>query len=254
MQEHHPSLLCRKLGGSSFGSIVAASVACGIPLQHIRRILIAEVKRVRKTFLGAFNPYYKLEEPLINALLEVMPADAHIRASGRVFLSLTSVTTFASEVVSQYSSRDELIRAILCCCFLPYLSGFSAPSFRGRRYMDGGFSNIKPLDGPSIISINAFSGSFEICPPDPIGERRPLNPFMGLCVSMSQENLFKLKWGIQPPEPEVLDQFFHFGYFHARNFLNPGGSKVPRSVVCKAEESENCKGSVMDESVCACAC
>nr|XP_027238066.1 uncharacterized protein LOC113829163 isoform X3 [Penaeus vannamei] len=249
IQEHHPSLLSRQLAGSSFGSIVAACVACGVPLQHIRRILITEVKRIRKTFLGPLNPNYRLEEPLMNALLEVLPADAHIRASGRVFLSLTSVSTFASEVVSRYPSRDELIRAILCCCFLPYLSGFSAPSFKGRRYMDGGFSNIKPLEGPSIITINAFSGNFDICPQDPSGEQRPLNPFFGLCVAMSQENLFRLKWGVLPPEPEVLDQFFHFGYFHARTFLSPDGPKVPRLVECKVEESEESKADCLVHDV-----
>lgn len=66
---------------------------------------------VRKTFMGAFNPFYRLEEPLMKSLLEILPEDAHRRASGRVFLSLTKASTLTNEV------RD-LSKACLCEGFL----------------------------------------------------------------------------------------------------------------------------------------
>lgn len=236
IQEHRPKLLSRKLGGSSVGSIVAASIACGVNLQHVRRILLEEAKVVRKTFMGALNPFYRLEEPLMESLLKILPEDAHRRASGRVFLSLTKASTLTNEVISQYSTRDELIRAILCCCFLPCLSGYTAPIFNGRRYIDGGMSNNMPLKGPTIVSINAFSGEFEICPRDETGDLRPLNRSLNQCLAMSNENLYRLKCGLLPPEPEELDQHYHYGYFHARDFFCPSGaSKVRRPVKLRME-------------------
>nr|XP_027211639.1 patatin-like phospholipase domain-containing protein 2 [Penaeus vannamei] len=193
--------------------------------------------------MGALNPFYRLEEPLMESLLKILPEDAHRRAVGRVFLSLTKASTLTNEVISQYATRDELIRAILCCCFLPCLSGYTAPIFNGRRYIDGGMSNNMPLKGPTIVSINAFSGEFEICPRDETGDLRPLNRSLNQCLAMSNENLYRLKCGLLPPEPEELDQHYHYGYFHARDFFCPSGaSKVRRPVKLRMEGSGEGEG------------
>lgn len=47
--------------------------------------------------------------------------------------SINFVLYWLYQVVSEYKTRDELLRAVLCCCFLPGISGFSVPNFQGRR-------------------------------------------------------------------------------------------------------------------------
>ncbi|KAK8730298.1 hypothetical protein OTU49_008202, partial [Cherax quadricarinatus] len=121
-------------------------------------------------------------------------------------------------VVSEYKTRDELLQAMLCCCFLPGVSGFSLPTFQGRRYLDGGMSNNMPLKGPNTLSINAFAGEFDICPEDDIQSYGPTTAF-NQTLEMSNENLRRFYLALVPPEPDELDVFFSHGYTDAHKYI-----------------------------------
>ncbi|KAK8730299.1 hypothetical protein OTU49_008204, partial [Cherax quadricarinatus] len=97
LQEHVPQLLQGRLGGSSVGSLLATTIVCGIPLQLVRETLLKTAKASRAHTLGPFSPFFPLEEPLLKNLLEMLPEDAHIRASGRLHLSLTRASTLENE-------------------------------------------------------------------------------------------------------------------------------------------------------------
>ncbi|KAK4321721.1 hypothetical protein Pmani_007518 [Petrolisthes manimaculis] len=219
LQQHRPRLLQGRLGGSSVGSLISTCIVCDVPLQVVRDSLLKTAKASRQYLFGAFNPTFQLEEPLMRNLLELLPEDAHIRASGRLFLSLTRVTSLSNEVVSEYETRDELLRAVLCCCFLPGISGFSVPNFQGRRYIDGGMSNNIPLKSPTTLSINAFSGEFDICPNNDNTFYGPSSAF-NQTVNMSNENLRRFYEALLPPEPEKLDQYYTKGYEDTLKYLS----------------------------------
>lgn len=219
LQERAPHLLQGRLAGSSVGSLVAACLACDVPLEYVRKNILATADVAQKYLMGPFNPFFPIEEPLLKNLLKMIPEDGHIRASGRLFLSLTRATTLTNEIVSEYSSRDELVRAILCCCFLPFISGFSVPSFNGRKYIDGGMSNNMPLKGPNTLTINAFSGDFDICPEDPDGPERPLATAFNQSIRMTNNNGTRLIHSLLPPSSEVLDKHFQQGYNDAKNYF-----------------------------------
>ncbi|MPC29183.1 Patatin-like phospholipase domain-containing protein 2 [Portunus trituberculatus] len=90
----------------SFGHVHPASTACTRAVRKyslqklnvVRKSIIETAKASREYILGAFNPFFPLEEPLLRSLLELLPEDAHIRASGRLYLSLTRATTLTNEV------------------------------------------------------------------------------------------------------------------------------------------------------------
>ena len=67
-------------------------------LQVVRKSIIETAEAAREYMFGAFNPFFPLEEPLLRNLLELLPDDAHIRASGRLYLSLTRASTLTNEV------------------------------------------------------------------------------------------------------------------------------------------------------------
>ncbi|XP_071527198.1 uncharacterized protein [Panulirus ornatus] len=219
LKENAPSLLRGKLAGSSVGSLIATCIVCDVPLQVLRETLLKTAKVSRSYILGSFNPFFPLEEPLLRNLLEMLPEDAHIRATGRLHLSLTRASTLTNEVVSEYKTRDELLRAVLCCCFLPGISGFSLPTFQGRRYIDGGMSNNMPLKSPTTLSINAFAGEFDICPVNDGKNYGPTSAF-NQTLEMSPDNLRKFFLALVPPEPEDLDVYYDQGYADTLKYIS----------------------------------
>ena len=48
-----------------------------------------------------------------------LPADAHTRASGRLFISITLFPSFQNRVVSQFATRAELIACIVATSCFP---------------------------------------------------------------------------------------------------------------------------------------
>lgn len=69
---------------------------------------LARTARTRP--LGVLHPAFSLQRLLRDALLEKLPADAHLRASGRLCVSLTRLADGRNVLVSQFESREELVQ------------------------------------------------------------------------------------------------------------------------------------------------
>ncbi|ROT78991.1 brummer, isoform B [Penaeus vannamei] len=216
LQERAPWLLRGRIGGSSVGSLIATCIVCNIPLQVIRENLLATAKASRSFFLGPLNPAFPIEEPLLKNLLKILPEDAHLRANDQ---RNTRPCPTHLQVVNQYKSREELVRAVLCCCFLPGISGFSVPTFHGRRYLDGGMTNNMPLKGPNTLAINAFAGEFDVCPMDNDYQTKWLTTALNQTLEMTMINLRRFFLALVPPNPEELDEFYWQGYEDAKRSL-----------------------------------
>lgn len=63
----------------------------------------------RRRRLGPLHPAYDLLHIVKQSLLSSLPEDAHVRASGKLCVSLTRVSDRQNLLVSEFSSRDELI-------------------------------------------------------------------------------------------------------------------------------------------------
>ncbi|XP_010148692.1 PREDICTED: patatin-like phospholipase domain-containing protein 1, partial [Eurypyga helias] len=120
-----------KVYGSSAGSLIAAAVVCRISLDDLKEIFFAMINEVRKTILGPLSPKCSLLAKIKTLLQRVLPEDSYQMASGRLHISLTRVVDGQNVIASEFSSKEELIQALLCSCFLPIYCGFIPPSYRG---------------------------------------------------------------------------------------------------------------------------
>lgn len=66
--------------------------------------------KARSRALGPFHPTFNVNDIIFDGLSAVLPEDAHIRASGRLFINLTRCSDMKKVTVSQYQSKDDLIR------------------------------------------------------------------------------------------------------------------------------------------------
>lgn len=76
-------------------------------------------------------------------------------------------------------------------------------------------SNNMPLKGPSTISVNAFSGEFDICPEEQQGYGLAKAFNQGL--EISSQNVRKFFEALLPPSD--LDDYYEQGYQDAEKYF-----------------------------------
>lgn len=72
--------------------------------------LMHMAKEARKHKLGPLHPSFNLLQMVKDSLHRSLPQDAHVRASGKLCVSLTRVSDGKNKLVSQFDSREELIQ------------------------------------------------------------------------------------------------------------------------------------------------
>lgn len=72
--------------------------------------LMALVKQVEQLSLGIFHPAYAPIEHVKRKLQAILPANIHILASQRLGVSLTHWSDGRNVMVTDFSSRDEVIQ------------------------------------------------------------------------------------------------------------------------------------------------
>lgn len=75
------------------------------------RVLNVGVAEVKKSFLGPLSPSCKMVQMMRQFLYRVLPEDSYKAATGKLHVSLTRFTDGESVVVSEYTSKEELIEA-----------------------------------------------------------------------------------------------------------------------------------------------
>ncbi|XP_059686990.1 omega-hydroxyceramide transacylase [Gavia stellata] len=209
-----------KVYGSSAGSIIAAAVVCGISLDDLKELFFAMAKEVRKTILGPLSPKCSLLTNMKTVLQQMLPEDSYQLASGRLHISLTRVMDGQNVMASEFSSKEELIQALLCSCFLPIYCGFIPPTYRGVRYIDGGFTGLQPVSSleEAVITVSPFTGELDICPRDCPAIFFCFQIFNG-SIQISIENLCRISYALFPPSTMVLNDIFSQGYQDTALFL-----------------------------------
>ncbi|XP_054631827.1 patatin-like phospholipase domain-containing protein 2 [Dunckerocampus dactyliophorus] len=227
-----------KIYGASAGALMAAVLATGVPLEKCCADLMFMAKEARKHKLGPLHPSYNLLQLVKDSLLAGLPQDAHLRASGKLCISLTRVRDGKNVLVSDFDSREELIQALLCSCFVPFYCGVIPPTFRGVHYVDGAASdNLPRSHNRNTITVSAYAGESDICP-----RGRTLNfhevRFNNVSIQVTSENMYRVTSTFFPPEPEVMAEICHNGCMDALRFLQdnnliscepPRGSLEPLS-------------------------
>ncbi|XP_015267328.1 PREDICTED: patatin-like phospholipase domain-containing protein 1 isoform X2 [Gekko japonicus] len=208
-----------KVYGASAGSLIAASVVCECCLDDLKMNFYTIAQDVRRSILGPLTHGYSIIRTIQKHLYQSMPENSHQMATGRLFISLTRAADGQNVIVSEYSSKEELIQALICSCFVPIYFGFIPPSFRGVRYVDGGFSSLQPYsDLETVITVSPFTGEIDICPRDCPAIFYSVNVNTSLHISM--ENLGRLWHAFSPPSCQDLQNIYLQGYQDAIVFLH----------------------------------
>ncbi|XP_041637079.1 patatin-like phospholipase domain containing 3 [Cheilinus undulatus] len=208
-----------KLYGASAGALTASVLASQASIIKCCEDVIEVAKEARKRNLGPLHPTFNLVKVLRMGLDRDLPSDAHVLASGRLCVSLTRVSDGENVLVSEFKSKEELIQALICSCFIPIYCGLIPPSFRGVRYVDGGISdNLPQSEMKNTITISPFSGESDICPRDNSTSFHELR-FTNTSIQMNLGNMYRISRALFPPEPKVLAEMCQSGYKDALRFL-----------------------------------
>ncbi|XP_056589584.1 patatin-like phospholipase domain-containing protein 2 isoform X1 [Triplophysa dalaica] len=205
--------------GASAGSLVAAAVVCGSNLGRVRDNLLEFARYSRQLPLGLLSPTADVYRWLEVTLERSLPDNAHSLASGRLHISMTRIPDGKNVLVSEFQSNEDLIRALLCSCFVPLYSGMIPPQYKGEHYMDGGFTNIQPFEDTSpTLTISPFAGEMDICPSD------TSTTFCDVIIQQlsfhcSMPNLIRLLDAMFPRDWRILKKAFYSGYQDTIYFL-----------------------------------
>lgn len=130
-----------QIAGSSAGSIVAACNASGIGWDIVTEacLKLAHDCRTKGT-------RFRLSSVLRCTLETVLPDDIHRKCSGTCFIAVTRVIpTFRPELVSNYTSKQDVIQTLLTSCHIPwYFDGQLVTQYRESLCFDGGITNFIP--------------------------------------------------------------------------------------------------------------
>lgn len=214
--------------GASAGSICAAAAACRCDSMVAYKWVKKTVEASRVYRMGLLNPRFDLYTRLRAFLESYLPKDAHKRARGKVRISMTTFPDMKNYVVSDFTTRKELINAIICSSFIPGYAGFkNLPRFRGKLVCDGGFSsNIPFAKDPNVITVSPFSGGCDICPQGESPVVMVVHP-VDQPLQLSTENLSRLLNSLNPSSWDYLEKLFHQGYQDSLRFLIGEGHIKP---------------------------
>uniref|UniRef100_A0A8C9EMS5 PNPLA domain-containing protein n=1 Tax=Pavo cristatus TaxID=9049 RepID=A0A8C9EMS5_PAVCR len=170
-----------KVYGSSAGSLVAAAVVLTQEMR-MEELFYASAREVRKKLLGPLSPKCSLLANLRAVLQRSLPEDSYQVASGRLHISLTRVVDGQNVMVSEFSSKEELI----------------------QRYVDGGFTGLQPVSSleEAVITVSPFTGELDICPRDCPAIFYCFQIFNG-SIQISVENLCRISYALFPPSAMV---------------------------------------------------
>ncbi|KAM6185095.1 omega-hydroxyceramide transacylase [Rhynchocyon petersi] len=208
-----------RFAGTSAGAVVAALAVCGIEMEEYLRVLNVGVAEVKKSFLGPLSPSCKMVQMMRQFLYKVLPEDSYKVATGKLHVSLTRFTDGENVVVSEYTSKEELIEALYCSCFVPIYCGLIPPTYRGQRYIDGGFTSMQPCSfWTDSITISTFSGQQDICPQDCPAIFNDFRMF-NYSFQFSLENIARMTHALFPPDLQVLHNYYYRGYEDTVSYL-----------------------------------
>ncbi|XP_021115586.1 patatin-like phospholipase domain-containing protein 1 isoform X5 [Heterocephalus glaber] len=208
-----------RFAGTSAGAVIAALVICGIEMEEYLRVLNLGLAEVKKYFLGPFAPSCRMVQMMRRFLYTALPEDAYKVATGKLHVGLTRFEDGESVVVSDFTSKEELIEALYCSCFVPVYCGFIPPTYRGVRYIDGGFTSMQPCPfWTDSITISTFSGQQDICPRDCPAIFNDFRMF-NYSFQFSLENITRMTHALFPPDLVILQDYYYRGYEDAVAYL-----------------------------------
>ena len=226
--ERTPELLDQMDGcyGTSAGAIVAVCMAVNARTEDGNRFVVKATNAVNKSILGAFHPGFDPGAHIEEFLEDVLPPNAHREVRGKVRISVTELPTMKNRIIGDFNTRKELIKAVVGSSFIPCFSGYVPPIFRGKRVVDGGFSDNIPhaKDIDDVITVSPFPGDFDICPEE--DHHHNMKHFFHVAnmqLQFNVHNWWRIKKCFFSPSMSELRDIQREGYRDTLRFLKTRG-------------------------------
>jgi len=219
LKKYAPQLNNCKLSGCSAGAMAAVCGLLEMELGPLTSEILALSTEARKLTLGPFSPSFNVVKLCEDGLHKNLPDNIHEVANGRLHISVTKVYDGSNLLVTEFSSKQEVIDVVIASTFIPIFSGWLPPRYRGIRVIDGGYSDNLPVLDDQTVTVSPFSGGSDICPQDDLVFNVLQVNIANTSMELSKENLFRLGRVLIPPDPEVLSSYCKQGFDDALRFL-----------------------------------
>lgn len=133
--------------GSSGGALIAAAAAMDLDLEYQLKFCISVGMESNERH--ALGPAGKMSESIGPHIMRSLPKDAHLAASGKLFISVTETPQnakfFGNAYVGHFKNRQHLYNMLMASTYIPFYYEVPVRPGRGVFYWDGGFSNNQPV-------------------------------------------------------------------------------------------------------------
>ncbi|XP_053164353.1 patatin-like phospholipase domain-containing protein 4 isoform X2 [Hemicordylus capensis] len=210
----------KAFAGASSGSLIA-TVLLTVPenLEECTKIAYTFAEETRKLHFGALTPGYDLMTKLRSSIDSILPPNAHEIAENRLFVSVTSAKNGKNHLLSNFASREDLVKALLASSFIPLYAGINAMDYKGEKWIDGGLTNGLPiLPVGRTVTVSPFCGRLDICPHD----KGRIDAYVKVAkqdLMLSVTNFVRLHQALFPPCQKKMESLYQDGYDDAVHFL-----------------------------------
>ncbi|KAM9334219.1 patatin-like phospholipase domain-containing protein 4 [Symphorus nematophorus] len=210
----------RACAGASAGALVAAVVITAPDkLERCKEFTYRFADTVRHQQFGAITPGFNFMLTLREGIEEILPSEAHSLATDRLHVSITHSRSGKNHIVSRFTSREELIKALLASSYVPVYAGLKPVEFRGQKWIDGGFTDSLPiLPVGRTITVSPFAGLQDVCPVHR-GRYNTQLRLANMNVMFSVENIKRLNQALFPPSTGHMQCLCEEGFSDAVRFL-----------------------------------
>jgi len=224
-RKHGPKFLeqCDRYAGASAGSLVAAvMVTCPEKIQDCLSAWYALADEVIQKPFGALTSDYSLIKRVEEYVDGILPVDAHKLANGRLYVSVTCRDVGTNCIISDFESRESLLKYLVGSCYIPFYAGSNMPPplIDGKEYIDGGLStNLPKFIDRKTITISPFSGEADISPEDGWAMFDWRVTLANQIVKLNMGNMKRGMQALFPPSMRVLEDYYKLGYLDTMKFL-----------------------------------
>lgn len=210
----------RACAGASAGSLVAAvMITAPDKLEECKEFTYKFAESVRQRRCRALPPGSEFMHTLREGIEGILPGDSHVRAADRLHVSITQLKCVKNHLISGFTSREDLIEALLASSFVPVYAGLKPVEFRGQKWIDGGFTdNLPILPAGRTITVCPFAGSQDVCPVH-TGRCNMKLRLANMSIMFSRQNFKRLNQALCPPSTSGMQSIYKEGFNDALRFL-----------------------------------
>lgn len=181
-----------------------------------------------KTFFSHPIKLICLTQLVERSLRKHLPHDAHLLCSNKLGLSLTQLLPFENKFVSSFNTRQDLIDAVVAGCHIPLWSGSSLPKFKGRRFIDGAYTDNIPSfkltpqeEAANVrqVAVTPFMDLVQVSPPSDNTRWELVFNVMGSGYCLNWSNLIRTKQAMIPHSPQTYRPYIIEGHRDMKNFV-----------------------------------